>query len=303
MIKILHITGVGHSGSTLLATLLAQSPEVASYGELGQLPKSFVDAPHRCSCGQLVPDCLYWKDVVNIWKSSLSGLVISEHAEKLRYLQAQCLKSLKSGHDEPSGNDIACLVEEIDMLYETLCTRENVSCLVDNSKNVGRAALLAAYSRNNIRILHLVRDPRGVVWSHRKSRANKPGMVEGLRKGRSVKNTTKRWVRDNRLVKKLDSKYKDTVMTLRYEDLICNTLNSLERISEFSGMNFQGASDLLHLNRGLEAPHMVAGNMSVRMKPITELALDKSWQANLKICERLWIVMRAHALMIKFGYL
>lgn len=301
--KILHVTGVGHSGSTVLAILLAQSPEVFSCGELSQLSTSITGIPTRCSCGQLLSDCSYWKEVVNTWKAISPSLVIPDHAERQGYYQSKCRKSLKKGLGELPRDDVSHFIEEVDALYEAIGVRKNVNCLVDISKSVGRASLLAAYSRHDIRILHLIRDPRGVAWSHRKPRPNKPGMVGGQRKGRSVKNTTKRWVRDNKLAQNLVSRQGEKGMTLRYEDLVCDPIDSIKKVSELIGVDFYKSIDLLIKNNKLEPNHMVAGNIKVQMKPLTKLSLDESWRSNLKIYERLWCLIRAQALMRKVGYL
>lgn len=303
--KILHITGTGHSGSTLLATLLAQNPNVSSCGELNQFPKALAGVPHECSCGRLVTDCEFWRVVAKAWNEILPDLHHNRHAQQVRLLQREATVQLKK-HGRLNKNlsaNAEQFVQALDALFLSLGSITGVDTLVDSSKNVGRAALLAARSSHDVKIIHLIRDPRGVAWSHRKERIKKPGTGEGSREGRSVVNTMQRWKRDNALALNLVRRYQSTALTLRYEDLVLDSDVVLKRISALSGIDFGGVLDCLKENGQIAAPHMVAGNPNVRMRPVTQLMLDNSWRENLTLFEKAWCVLSAYRLTNEFGYI
>src|SRR5689334_5532357 len=60
--RLAYILGASHSGSTLLAMLLGAHPEACTVGQLGA---DTLDDPvrYRCSCGQPIRECGFWKDV------------------------------------------------------------------------------------------------------------------------------------------------------------------------------------------------------------------------------------------------
>jgi len=62
MTDLAYILAAGHSGSTLLAMLLATHRQVCTVGEMGA---AFLDDPdcHRCSCGAWIGRCTFWASV------------------------------------------------------------------------------------------------------------------------------------------------------------------------------------------------------------------------------------------------
>ena len=64
MAELAYILAASHSGSTLLAMLLGAHPEVCSVGELKISPTALGDPrQYRCSCGQRITACTFWKHV------------------------------------------------------------------------------------------------------------------------------------------------------------------------------------------------------------------------------------------------
>ena len=57
-----YILAASHSGSTLLAMLLASHPDVCTTGELKAQSLGDPDK-YRCSCGALIRQCEFWNDI------------------------------------------------------------------------------------------------------------------------------------------------------------------------------------------------------------------------------------------------
>ncbi len=85
-IKVLYITSLSHSGSTLLDLLLNGHSRIFSVGEIKQLPTKWKNLkrnlslramPFKCSCGQDLRDCDFWK-TVNTQSELLIGKSLSE---------------------------------------------------------------------------------------------------------------------------------------------------------------------------------------------------------------------------------
>ena len=66
ILRYVYVSVISHSysGATLLARLLANHPEIASTGEMnGPNPAKIDVADYRCSGGQLIRSCEFWRTV------------------------------------------------------------------------------------------------------------------------------------------------------------------------------------------------------------------------------------------------
>lgn len=303
MTRVVLVTGVGHSGSTLLGGLLEQASGIACLGELHQFPNASATVPHECSCGALASECLRWRAIASRWHDYAGGLDPLEHGRAAHGLAQAGLAALRGRGKLPDGEPVRSWCAEVDALYSAAEAECDVAVLVDSSKHVGRAALLAEYSRHDIRLLHLIRDPRGVAWSHRKARPPKPGREGERRPGRSVFKTVRRWNRDNRAAMRLLTASGRPGISLRYEQLVTEPDLALGRLQELLGMDVSGARAALARGAPLGSAHAVAGNTGVRRQPARALKLDERWRSGLTIRERLISRLAAHpGLMWHFGY-
>ena len=80
-LKVIYVVGSSFSGSTVLAALLGQHPEVISAGELGNWTRRKKVQHIPCSCGLPWQDCPFWKDVQDRWLAEgHPGLQVYRHA-------------------------------------------------------------------------------------------------------------------------------------------------------------------------------------------------------------------------------
>lgn len=272
-------------------------------GELHQFPKGLLGTPHECSCGQLVTDCLHWDAVSREWRSRSPDLDVAEHSRIAHELGQRALAALNGSVALPDGGEILRSCCEVDALYEAAASTAGVDTLVDSSKHVGRAALLAERSRHEVCLIHLIRDPRGVAWSHRKPRPPKPGESESKSRSRSVRKTIHRWNRDNALAGRLVMTTNRPALSLRYEDLVRKPDASLARLETELDLDLSSARAAVQARQPLISDHAVAGNTGVRRHPVTELVLDEKWRQGLSVLERLFCaVMVNRRLKRRFDY-
>lgn len=60
---VLMLVGVGHSGSTLLGSLLSAHPAIGCVGEFARLGES-LEQSRPCSCGAAILDCPFWSPII-----------------------------------------------------------------------------------------------------------------------------------------------------------------------------------------------------------------------------------------------
>jgi hypothetical protein len=152
---IVFVSGVGHSGSTLLGTLLNGHPSCAFVGETARIVST--EGKH-CSCGALLKDCDRW--------GPLMPLLSQRRPDDWRDLTPE--------------------------VYEQIRARFGAQVLVDTSKTLAwrmQRSLRSPWTRAPVGYVWLVRDSRGVMASpHRKGRPVVPVL------GRHVK-WIRRWER------------------------------------------------------------------------------------------------------------
>ena len=112
-------------------------------------------------------------------------------------------------------NDLARYVDSLRRLYQEIARVSASNVIVDTSKHGGHA-LLARQTGLDVTIVHLVRDPRAVVWSHGRKRHVPEGVVAGSMPPHSAPYVAVRWTARNAFT---DFAVKPDVR-LRYEDLV-----------------------------------------------------------------------------------
>jgi len=152
-VKLLYIAGYGRSGSSVLALLLSQDPDIVSLGEVGAFYRA-VQENATCTCGALIEDCTFWGPLA---------------------------KSVRVNSDSPNKSESreVALRRVVDYAWE--CS--GASILIDSSKTAwfnGRRPLQLIACGYDVRVLHLVRDLRGVMRSMKAGRnsAIESGLVE-----------------------------------------------------------------------------------------------------------------------------
>jgi hypothetical protein len=228
---ILFISGVGHSGSTLLGSLLNGHPDCAFSGETARM----VQAQGPCSCGVELAECELWKPLL----------------------------PLLTGRDI---DDLAMLTPEF---YERVRERFGAKVLVDSSKTLAwrmRRSLRSPWRGASVGYIWLVRDSRGVMASHYRSRSGKP--VSSVI-GRHIK-WIKRWDR-------FMARIGDQGITVFYEDLCSDPRRELERICAFMRIPFDEAM----LRPADHQRHDAVSNIQSYMGRGNAIRLDERWREEL----------------------
>jgi sulfotransferase family protein len=173
---------------------------------------------------------------------------------------------------------------------------------VDSSKIATFALLLRGIDGLDVRTVHLVRDPRGVVHSWRKAVHRPDGGEPDVMIRYGVVPAAARYVAYNGMAHGLRAlgRYR----FLRYEDLLRAPRDTVVRILAFAGVAAPGES-LAYLRDGevdLEPNHTVDGNpMRMASGPV-ELRRDDGWRTGLSPRDRRITMAVTAPLAIPYGY-
>src|SRR5918995_6046344 len=219
MIRVVYITGFGRSGSTVLNITLGQHRDVIATGELGNLSRRVWHNDEYCSCGVRVRSCPFWSAAVDNVAER-----IDTPLERLRTLQSR-YESLAFMAATVQGWPVrtARFRDYRELTLQSLEAVRSVSgrpIVVDSSKLPTRAYALSLIPEIDLRVIHLVRDGRGVAWSLRKPYAKdeRAGFERALAP-RPVLRTALRWATMNLAAEQVCRRLGDRrSLRVRYED-------------------------------------------------------------------------------------
>lgn len=294
---VLFIAGSPRSGSTLLGNILGSLDGSIHIGELyhlwnwgrGEYPGENL----KCGCGLELRSCPFWSAV-------LSDLVLPRMRDSRRLqLSATrmrdfpCMASFMQSSD--STERYRALVEAV---YRRVLADSAQRVAIDSSKGVAEARLLRSMRGIDWQIIHLVRDPRGVVWSRQRKILEGRGRASVLR---SIADTW-RWISANRALARLSEGEDARYMLVRYEDFVRDPAGVLDRRFGVSAAGLIDAGVGVVPIAVLGTNHTVAGNRIREDTGRVHLVEDRRWETDAPR----WLLRVVKALawreMRRYGY-
>ena len=191
-------------------------------------------------------------------------------------------------------------------LYEAAAVVSGAHIVVDSSKHAALAYCLRFAPDLDLRVVHVVRDSRGVAysWTKRVARPETDGAEEMARY--SPSRSALLWNAHNTALTLLP-RCGVPVLRVRYEELLDAPAQTLRQIAEFaelelSTMDFLEADNapaIAHLGRC----HSAAGNpMRFTVGPVP-LRPDDAWRSALPVRQRRVVSALTAPLLRRYGYL
>lgn len=284
-LRIVYVAGAARSGSTLLGQLLGAQPGVLDAGELSLFWRDYARG-NRCSCGRRLPDCPLWGRCVG--DLGLTGGDVARLAATRARLArtTRPLGLVRMRRRGPSGwsGDQADLVRATGELLTTAADRTGAETIVDTSKTLPAARFYLLLPGVRLGIVHLVRDPRAVAASVRRSRDVVRGNPESLPPGGTVPMAVTRWWWSNTTAL-LTRRTADHHTTVRYEHLTADPAAVLTRLGADLDLRVDpGTLDGATLT-STDPGHVAVGNPS-RMARVVTISPDDRWRSDLSARQR-----------------
>ncbi len=282
--RVLFIGGLGRSGTTIIEKLLNELPQTLSVGETVHLWERGVKANERCGCGEAFTDCAHWQKVGDLafggWENAPVDRLIDLRwsVDRSRRLP-QMYKALRSGTATDDQREYLDAVTKV--LHASAKAAGGAEVLLDSSKHLSTAALYALDPTLDVRVLHIVRDPRGVAYSWMKQVA-RPEADGAQMPTYKPSRTAFRWMTDNAGFELLGRKV--PTLTMRYEDVLADPAGSLTQMASLAGIDVgQDGFEFLDGDvASFSTPmHSVAGNPLRFGGENTTLKLDDQWRSGL----------------------
>lgn len=317
--RVLFTGGLGRSGSTLVEKLINELPATFSVGETVHLWERGVRDHERCGCGEAFSDCPHWRAVgeeaFGGWDHvDVERMIDLRWAEDRSRRLPQIFRAVRSGTLSDPQQEYLDGMRSVLLASAAVAaaTRSKSGTLIepsdvivlDSSKHLSTAALLACDPALDVRVLHLLRDPRGVAYSWMKT-VERPETDGELMPQYSAKRTAGRWVTDNLGFDTLASLGVPTLQ-VRYEDVLAAPQERLLEIARFAGAVDDGVTELgfidgdtAHLSTAM---HSIAGNPLRFGGDDVVLRLDDAWRSKLPAGERRTVELITRPVLSRFGY-
>jgi len=276
------VAGWGRSGSTLLGRLLATPPDVVDAGELFLL-WTHGDLGRRCACGALLGDCPQWAPVVDSVAASRGGswadIVDAQHHRYRTGLRTRALWRATSSHPPAEARAFGKVTTSV---AKALAATTGVKVVVDTSKVAGALVGSLADPMAEVRIVHLVRDPRGVAasWGRQVSHAGGGRLAE-----HGAARSAIEWVARNVAVGVVARRRDVPRLFVTYDELIGAPHHTLARVRAFLDLPPESAP-IVDGVAVFEPSHAIGGNPARSAAGDVPLVADERWRAELDRWER-----------------
>ena len=307
MSTVLFIGGLGRSGSTLLDRMLGRLDDVWSVGELVHLWERGLSQNNRCGCGERFRDCAFWGRVGEVAFGGWDQLDVQEvlalkaSVDRNRFVPLMVLPSLSRSYRAR----LERYLELLERLYAAIREVGGRPLVVDASKHASHAFLVRRMRGVDLRLVHLVRDSRGVAFSWTK-RMRRAEVVEGddLMATDTPLRMSARYLGYNLLFHLLGALGVRSIL-LRYESLVRDPSGELTRVLALSGRPV-AAGELGFVGDGwveLGPSHALAGNPMRFRSGRVPLRVDEEWRGELRRRHRLLTSVSTWPLLLAYGYL
>jgi len=331
-VRVLEITGLGRSGSTILDIVLGNQPEIESVGEVanivfnGWISRESLRGidPKRlrvpiCTCGKRLdvlyvdtPDeaCPFWSSVRREWVERTDPDSIESYPklkgnfERRRpaLLVKQYLRLLyERRRRSASFRSYARLTRAF---FESIRAVSGKPIVVDSSKSPVRAFALSIVPGIDLYVVHLVRDGRGVIASLRKTfEKDVQAGIMWDHKGHPMWKAIIRWIVLNLATEWVCTQLgPKKTMRLRYEDFVADPKGALERIGSLLELDLTDVADAASSGKPMQAGHNVGGNRTKKSGLITLRPDAQEWRTALSPTEQRLSWMLMGWLMRRYGY-
>lgn len=294
---LVYIASDVRSGSTLLDLMLGSHPMIESVGEIQFLTDHFNKTgtgyswDWKCTCGKSFKCCFYWTEVEELVKQETGKSICLLETWVKRQGQCFFFSLFSSRMIRFFGNKLLALKHRITAasncwkIVDALKLTTGKNIIVDSSKTAEQFRFLYFWRPSSMRMIYLVRDGRGVVFS------------KISRVGDSARKASKNWVLENlKIIIMKTILPKNQSIFIKYEDFCSDPQREMMRIYSFLQIPFI-ESRLSKSDR-----HNVCGSPHRFDSESTAIKLDERWKTELNTKDKKKFSLIGGWLNFLFGY-
>jgi hypothetical protein len=282
--------------------LLAGVDGCVGVGELRYIWERGMVEDRLCGCGQRFSACPFWTAVV---QRAFSDEAVDPR--RMMALQDRGTRMRQLPLTFATGARGRRRLEEYPAVLARVITaiadEAGAGTVVDSSKLPPYGAILRAAPDVDLRVVHLVRDPRATAYSWGQTKAQPDRGTPGVMQRQVPWRAAALWTTWNAAAEALGASMGKRYLRLRYEDLIAEPAAALHQVLELVGTPDAGLPLIDDGRRAtLSRQHTVAGNPDRFHDGVVELRVDDRWMRGLPRRDRLTATSIAAPLLRHYGY-
>jgi hypothetical protein len=300
--RVLYLGGLGRSGTTLVERLLGELPSVRALGEVVHLWQRDILNDERCGCGARFSACTFWRRVGERAFGGWTNVDVARiHALRAAVERTRHIPRLVAAQQAPP--DVREYAGFYARVYAAAADVAGARVVVDSSKHSALAHVLRWADDVDLRVVHVVRDARGVAYSWTKTvtRPETDGAAEMTRysPGRSAL----LWNAHNAAFGLL-ARRGVPVRRIRYEQFLADPRTVLRELATYADIPIANG-DLRFLGDGhadLSVGHSAAGNPMRFTVGRLPLRRDDAWVRALPSGQRRLVGAVCAPMLRAYGY-
>lgn len=292
-----YLAGTGRSGSTVLANVCGQIDGWFSAGEVRFLWERGVEADRLCGCGEPFSGCETWAKILAAAYGDELPAPKRMRESIAAATRMRRLPAILRGRAQLDP----WVADALGRLYESIATATQSGVVVDSSKLPSYAWMLTQVPGIDVRVVHLVRDPRAAAWSWLRKKELPDNAARSHMEQISPFKSSLLWDVWNVTTDRLWSTGSGH-MLVRYEDFAANPRRVVAAIAELCGetdpdLPFTDAHTAV-----LAPTHTVAGNPDRLRSGPTRLELDDEWRSSMGGRDRVVVSAATAPVRRRYGY-
>lgn len=306
-IKVLYITGMSRSGTTILGNILGQAEGHAHFGEIHELfwhADKLLKGQSLCGCGRPVVECEVWKGVVEEVFGGFAQIRpeemrrLARSAARIRYIPSMMTRRGRSRMRVRADAFLQVLYS----LYSSLQRVTGAKIIVDSSKTASYGYVLSMTPGIEVYPVHTVRDPRAVAFSWMRPKYD-PSRKRRM-ETRGPLWSALYWVLWTPGAERVwrSSEWRNRYLQIRYEDLVKDPRKSLGEIMRLVGKTEAALPLVDDRSVRIGPSHVIAGNPGRFDRGIVTLRPDLEWSSSMKTKHRLAVTAATWPWLRRYGY-
>jgi hypothetical protein len=304
--KVLYIAGSGRSGSTILDNILGELDGFVSAGEVRFLWERGMQEDRTCACGEPFSRCPFWGEVLTRAYGGRDAVAPARMIDLLgQGTRARRIPNMlgSSARRHAFVDGLDELSYRLSALYRAIADVSAARVIVDSSKLPTYGLVLDQVPGVDVRVVHLVRDPRATAYSWRRRKALPDTRDGRLMQRQGPLKASGLWTMWNTAAGAFWRGTPERYLRLRYEDVIREPMQATDRICAFVGEDVAGSPFVSNTEVRLTPSHSVAGNPSRFTTGLVTLRPDDEWRTKMRRTDRALVTTVTWPLLLRYHYL
>ncbi len=289
------VLSLPYQGATLLSILLNNHSKITALGDT--LPTR-AHPDFFCSCGVRIRECEFWTamttglgaddfpreqkmipQIPRIVRNNAVNFKLNRHLIEFARKWGSGVWNLAPR----ASRDFSRMCDDF---YRLACRLQGTEGCIDGTKDFNRFLAFKTIAEPPlIKVIHLLRDPRGAYYSYRKNKRADP-------LSRSIYD----WCQYNLTVREYCEEFRAVdYLVIRYEELCRSPAETMAEVFRFLGFDNEDVVDRLRV------PHHLIGNWML-MSFDGNIKLAEEWRTAVSAEEQRTIVAQTGELAANFGY-